>query len=162
MNAAFTVIGLSSYNWFIGHQGLMIDMESGVVYNRARYLLVGLGTFGGRDRLGYLSGLNLYQLEYDNPLKWLDPSGLRLVSTQAETEAEESPGGHMRGRCSGGGRRSWSMGPVRGFCGPGDIDRRRNCRWWGNYRVKHSVKRASPVGSGSLDQAASAEATTSL
>jgi RHS repeat-associated protein len=38
-----------------GHQGLMHDEETDLVYNRARALHPGLGRFAQRDRLGYTS-----------------------------------------------------------------------------------------------------------
>jgi len=37
----------------VGHQGLMHDEESGLIYDRARYLQPGLGTMMQRDPLGY-------------------------------------------------------------------------------------------------------------
>jgi RHS repeat-associated protein len=44
-----------------GHQGLMHDEETGLVYNRGRMLHPGLGRFMQRDFLGYISGLSLYE-----------------------------------------------------------------------------------------------------
>jgi RHS repeat-associated protein len=49
MNASWGVISASAYNWYIGHQGLLYDAESGLVYNRARYYHTALGVFLRRD-----------------------------------------------------------------------------------------------------------------
>jgi RHS repeat-associated protein len=45
----------------IGHQGLMHDEETDLIYNRARMLHPILGRFIQRDPLGYVDGLSLYQ-----------------------------------------------------------------------------------------------------
>ncbi|MEX2670936.1 MAG: RHS repeat-associated core domain-containing protein [Phycisphaeraceae bacterium] len=63
-----------SYNFRIGHQGLRHD-ETGLVYNRARMLHVGLGRFTQRDPIGYLDGTNVYAA-YHVMYGDLDPSGL--------------------------------------------------------------------------------------
>jgi len=76
MNAAWSVITASSYNWIIGPQGLMIDAESGLEYVRARYLLTALGGLMSRDSAGYMFGSNLYEYVVSNPTNELDPSGL--------------------------------------------------------------------------------------
>ncbi len=44
-----------------GHQGLLHDEETGLVYNRARMLHPRLGRFMQRDPLGYVDGFNLYE-----------------------------------------------------------------------------------------------------
>ena len=60
----------------IGHQGLMHDEETGLVYNRARMLSPGLGRFTSPDVLVYVDGMNYYNYLGSNPLIRLDPSGL--------------------------------------------------------------------------------------
>jgi RHS repeat-associated protein len=64
-----------------GHQGLMLDAESGLYYNRARYYHPTLGVFTARDPLGYVDGGSLYQYEKSSPELALDPSGLLVDVT---------------------------------------------------------------------------------
>ncbi|MEX2670943.1 MAG: hypothetical protein WD294_02410 [Phycisphaeraceae bacterium] len=74
-----------SYNFRIGHQGLRHD-ETGLVYNRARMLHVGLGRFTQRDLLdqdqsggGYHDGMSLYGAHHLIASQKLDPSGLDVA-----------------------------------------------------------------------------------
>jgi RHS repeat-associated protein len=62
-----------------GHQGLLHDEETGLVYNRARMLHPGLGRFVQRDSIGYQYGMSLYQYLRSNPLTSSDPWGLCTV-----------------------------------------------------------------------------------
>lgn len=63
-----------SYDFAIGHQGLMHD-PTGLVYNRARMLHPLLGRFTQRDPLGYVDGMSLYAGYH--LMSWgLDPSGM--------------------------------------------------------------------------------------
>jgi len=55
MNGSWTSISSSAYAWVIGHQGLLIDVESNLIYNRNRYIHPLLGSFISRDPVGYLS-----------------------------------------------------------------------------------------------------------
>ena len=64
-----------TYEWPIRHQGLMWDVETGLIYNRARMLHSLLGFFGSRDPLGYVDGSNLYQYVSNNPTTITDPGG---------------------------------------------------------------------------------------
>lgn len=66
-------------DFMLGHQGLMLDSESGLYYNRARYLHPTLGTFTTRDPLGYVDGMSVYQYERGNSVASLDPSGLAVT-----------------------------------------------------------------------------------
>jgi RHS repeat-associated protein len=59
----------------VGHQGLMHDEETDLIYNRARMLHPILGRFIQRDPLGYVDGLSLYQYVGSAPLMGLDPTG---------------------------------------------------------------------------------------
>ncbi len=59
----------------VGHQGLMHDEESELVYNRARYIWPSLGRFGQHDPVEYIVGRNLYEYESGRPNVRLDPSG---------------------------------------------------------------------------------------
>ena len=58
-----------------GHQGLWHDDESGLIYNRARYRSSVLGRWMGRDPLGYVASVCLYQYLNGRLGKMLDPSG---------------------------------------------------------------------------------------
>ncbi len=60
-----------------GHQGLLHDEETGLVYNRARMLHPRLGRFMQRDPLEYIDGSNLYEYVRSNPVTSTDPLGLR-------------------------------------------------------------------------------------
>ncbi|WP_428938179.1 RHS repeat domain-containing protein [Fontivita pretiosa] len=78
MDGSFGARGSSSFDWNIGHQGLMHDEESGLVYNRTRDLSAQLGRFLQRDPAGYVDGLNSYQYLRDAPIDLLDPYGLEV------------------------------------------------------------------------------------
>jgi RHS repeat-associated protein len=77
-DASWSPIGSSSYDWLIGHQGLMLDPESGLLYNRLRKLHRILGQFLQREKFGfaYIDGHNLYQYDRSNPERFKDPTGL--------------------------------------------------------------------------------------
>ena len=62
-------------DFMLGHQGLYLDGESGLYYNRARYLHPTLGSFIQRDPLGYVDGASLYQYELDSPTDSRDSNG---------------------------------------------------------------------------------------
>jgi RHS repeat-associated protein len=53
MNGSWGIISSSAFSWVIGHQGLLEDNESGLLYNRQRYLHPALGRFLRRDPIGY-------------------------------------------------------------------------------------------------------------
>lgn len=77
MNASWTVISSSAYNWAIGFQGLMLDKESGLAYGRGRYAHLGIGLWARREPSGpaYIDGANLYAYETGNPCSVTDPFG---------------------------------------------------------------------------------------
>ncbi|WP_428940716.1 RHS repeat domain-containing protein [Fontivita pretiosa] len=66
----------SAVGWDIGHQGLMHDTNTSLVYNRHRMLHPGLGRFMQRDPLGYVRTMNLYLYVSARPVTAIDPSGL--------------------------------------------------------------------------------------
>lgn len=94
-DASWTVQSTSSYSWPIGHQGLMLDQECGLICNRERTLISPLGRFLQRDlpllpgldresngaaqlgvrTLQYRDGMNLYELERSAPVSRTDASG---------------------------------------------------------------------------------------
>ncbi|GIO42341.1 RHS repeat-associated core domain-containing protein [Paenibacillus apis] len=67
-----------------GYTGLGYDASSGLSYARARYFDSGIGRFVSEDtypgELNNPQSLNLYTYVYNNPLKFVDPSGHNLVS----------------------------------------------------------------------------------
>jgi RHS repeat-associated protein len=76
MNASWSVISVSAYDWVVGHQGLMHDEEDGLVFDRRRYINPVMGRFMTHDPIGYRDGLNLYEYERSNPADLIDPFGL--------------------------------------------------------------------------------------
>jgi len=63
-----------------GFTGRFLDEESGLLYYRARYYDPETGRFLQRDPLGYASTPNLFEYVRNNPVNFLDPSGLRDVN----------------------------------------------------------------------------------
>ena len=64
-----------------GHQGLLHDEETGLIYNRARFLHPTLGRFMQQDPMGYVDGINLYLDYRNNPVRYRDPRGLQATTT---------------------------------------------------------------------------------
>jgi RHS repeat-associated protein len=94
MNASWTVIGSSAYGWLTGHQGLMIDSESGLTYNRVRPNDGTLGAFVSRDPAQYVDGPSLYLVERANPVRFVDPTGLDIFLYFWDTTQSPSGAGH--------------------------------------------------------------------
>jgi len=69
---AFGIISLCD----IGHQGLMHDKETGLIYNRRRMLHPRLARFMQRDPIGYVDGMSLYEYVRSGPVVRVDPLGL--------------------------------------------------------------------------------------
>lgn|GEM_PF-3814585 len=67
--------------WFSGMFGLYRDVPNRL-YAQARFLDTVKGRWPNRDPLGSAGGLNLYQYVGNNPVKWVDPSGLVVASCQ--------------------------------------------------------------------------------
>jgi len=59
----------------VGHQGLLNEGNTDLVYNRSRMLNSSLGRFVQTDNLQYIDGSNLYQYCRSNPIALQDPSG---------------------------------------------------------------------------------------
>jgi RHS repeat-associated protein len=68
--------GVSDVNNALGHQGLHLDTESTLYYNRNRYYSPTLGRFTTRDPLGYVDGMSVYEYVASTPIRAYDPSGL--------------------------------------------------------------------------------------
>ena len=77
MNTSWTVISASAKAWQINHQGLLQDVESGLIYNRNRMVQPMLGRFGSRDPIHYYDSISLYEVELSNSLTSLDPFGTK-------------------------------------------------------------------------------------
>jgi RHS repeat-associated protein len=81
MNTSWSVASSSSYAWVIGHQGLIRDIETGLIYNRNRMLHATMGRFGARDMVGPSAGFNQYEYIASNPV--IDNDALGLLSIGA-------------------------------------------------------------------------------
>jgi len=64
----------------VGHQGLMHDEETGLVYNRARMLNPALGRFMQHDPKRYVDGANLYLCNQGNPIRLRDAMGTQTIT----------------------------------------------------------------------------------
>jgi RHS repeat-associated protein len=74
----------SSYAQQVGHQGLLHDAETGLIYNRYRILEPVLGRWLQRDPLRYVDGMSVYEYVRSLPMGWLDPLG---NETEGDREA---------------------------------------------------------------------------
>jgi RHS repeat-associated protein len=72
---SWSAISARGYACVIGYQGLMLDLESGSIYDCARFLSPLLGKFMSRDGAGYSFGANLYEYVLSNPPNLRDPTG---------------------------------------------------------------------------------------
>ncbi|WP_428940711.1 RHS repeat domain-containing protein [Fontivita pretiosa] len=75
LDGIFGSLSASACDWNIGHQGLMHDTNTSLIYNRARMLHPGLGRFMQRDPFEYADGMSLYQYAGSSPCRLTDPSG---------------------------------------------------------------------------------------
>ena len=76
LDATWGIRSSSDYDWSLGHQGLMIDTETGLIYNCSRMYHATIGAFLQRDPSGYVDGLNLYEYESGGPIWNSDVYGL--------------------------------------------------------------------------------------
>lgn len=63
---------------YVGKSGVMDD-KSGLFYMRARYYDPEVGRFITKDPIGFDGGVNLYGYVGENPINFIDPSGLANV-----------------------------------------------------------------------------------
>ena len=81
----------SSQNKF-GFTGHETDTETGLIYAKARYYDADLGRFISRDAFeghgNLAASWHAYQYAYNNPYRWIDPSG--NFTTGVESEARQS------------------------------------------------------------------------
>ncbi|WP_217430516.1 RHS repeat-associated core domain-containing protein [Parasulfitobacter algicola] len=67
-----------------GYTGREHDVETGLIYYRARHYDPALGQFLQRDPIGFAAGdLNLYAYVWNDPHNWTDPAGLSAQSRNA-------------------------------------------------------------------------------
>ncbi|WP_367647219.1 RHS repeat-associated core domain-containing protein [Ruegeria arenilitoris] len=65
-----------------GYTGREHDLETGLIYYRARHYDPATGQFIQRDPIGFAAGdLNLYAYTWSDPYNWADPSGLAAEAT---------------------------------------------------------------------------------
>ncbi len=64
------------------YTGREFDAETGLYYYRARYYDAEVGRFITEDPIGLLGGLNIYKYVLNNPVNFVDPSGLIVVCTR--------------------------------------------------------------------------------
>jgi RHS repeat-associated protein len=83
MDASWSVISYTAYEWAIAHQALMLDTESQLANNRSRYLHLTLGRYISRDFIRYFGGLNLFEYVGGRPSINLDPLGVSLTTAPA-------------------------------------------------------------------------------
>lgn len=60
------------------------DAETGLYYYRARYYDASTGRFLSEDPAGSIGSENIYAYTGNNPLNWIDPSGLRMTPAQCK------------------------------------------------------------------------------
>jgi RHS repeat-associated protein len=90
-------------------QGQYADEETGLIYNRWRYLFAGGDVYCSSDPLGLMAGTHLYR-GVSNPFRWMDPFGL-ASQREAEhlvtaSEGRPFPGG------SNVGHAGWHVPPA--------------------------------------------------
>ncbi len=79
LNADWTVDAsdLGDFAFVHGHQGGRHDVATGLVHFRHRDYDIRLAHWTRQDPIGYIDGSSLYQSVASNPVRMLDPSGLR-------------------------------------------------------------------------------------
>jgi RHS repeat-associated protein len=77
---------------YVGQFGVM-DEGNGLLYMRARFYDPEVGRFISKDPIGFAGGLNLYAHVQNNPVNWVDPSGLWTLSVGTTLNAAIGLGG---------------------------------------------------------------------
>ncbi|MCX2796514.1 RHS repeat-associated core domain-containing protein, partial [Microbulbifer thermotolerans] len=74
----------------IRFQGQYYDEETGLHYNRFRYYDPEVGAFTQQDPIGLLGGVNNYRY-VPNPVRWVDPYGLKCKEGEDSHTPNSSP-----------------------------------------------------------------------
>lgn len=81
-----------------------------LLFLRARYYNPTLGRFISRDPIEYAGGINLYAYVLNNPINFVDPSGLKSACQKWKEGLEESEG------CPGIGSDAFNTAACMGCC----------------------------------------------
>jgi RHS repeat-associated protein len=108
----------SDVDFRFGYTGRELDAETGLYYNRARYYDPESGEFVSEDPIGFAAGdSNLSRYVGNNPLFYLDPTGLCSVGSSGSPEffgpafgPDSSPGSDI-----GSGLDFFGLGDFAGF-----------------------------------------------
>ena len=76
LSNAFMGQSTSNFDWRDLFTGRRLDLETGLYFFRARYLVTAVGQFTSRDPIEYVGSMNLLEILGSSPLVRLDPSGL--------------------------------------------------------------------------------------
>jgi RHS repeat-associated protein len=90
--------GLSDVDNALGHQGLYLDGESALYYNRNRYYSPSLGRFTARDPLGYVDGMSVYEYVGSSPIPKIDPTGMIVIGLGGLLQGTGDVVAAMKGR----------------------------------------------------------------
>ena len=81
-----TPAGVTNPFRYVGQSGYYKDPDHSLMMLGARYYEPYIGRFISQDPIGYEGGLDLYAYVGDNPVSWLDPSGLERVPGELADE----------------------------------------------------------------------------
>ena len=85
-----------------GFTGRELDTETGLYYYRARVLDTDTGKFTTRDPISFAGGdANLYRYVQNNPINFIDPSGLTPASTAAGLASGALTRNKVKKQCQG-------------------------------------------------------------